>query len=103
MRISWICYHLQFLGNWYVLEYQYARKMRTLRDIGCVQLHYTALGVGDIISNFTFRYPPRTGFFFHVAEISLLSDVQPSVWETQYGTSKYKMPRTNRRFCQLSS
>ena len=88
MRISWLCYHLQFLGNWYVLEYQYARKMRTLRDIGCVQLHYTALGVGDIISNFTFRYPPRTGFFFHVAEISLLSDVQPSVWETQYGTSE---------------
>ena len=78
----------QFLGNWYVLEYQYAREMR-LRDIGCVQLHYTALGVGDIISNFTFRYPPRTGFFFHVAEISLLSDLQPSIWETQYGTSEY--------------
>ena len=41
-----------------MLEYQYAREMR-LRDIGCVQLHYTAIGIGDIISNFTFRYPPR--------------------------------------------
>ena len=76
------------MGNWYVLEYQYARKM-ALRDIGCVRLHYTApLGIGDLISNFTFRYPPKTGYFFHVAEISLLSDVQPSVWETQYGSSE---------------
>jgi hypothetical protein len=50
-----------------------------------VQLHYTALGIGDIISNFTFRFPPKTGHFYHVPSISLVSEVEASVWETQFG------------------
>ncbi len=70
-----------------MLEYQYPKEMR-LRDIGCVQLQYLAFGMGDIVSNFTFRFPPKTGHFYHVPSISLLSQVKASVWETQFRGGK---------------
>jgi hypothetical protein len=82
-----VFYSFQFLGNWFVLEYQYPKEIR-LHDIGCVQMHYSALGIGDIISNFTFRFPPKTGHFYHMPSISLLSEVEASVWETQFRGGK---------------
>ncbi len=44
----------QFMGDWYVLEYQYTTEMR-LKDLSCVGFHFSQTGFGDIISNFTFR------------------------------------------------
>ncbi|TRY76554.1 hypothetical protein TCAL_06325 [Tigriopus californicus] len=73
----------QFLGDWYVLAYEYPKKMR-LKDLSCVGLHFSMAGFGDIQSNFTFRFPAKTGFFYHVPTFSIVSQVKTSLWETQF-------------------
>ena len=74
---------MQFLGDWYVLAYEYPKKMR-LKDISCVGLHFSLTEFGDVTSNFTFRFPAKTGFFYHVPTFSLVSETKKSLWETQF-------------------
>lgn len=72
----------KFLGDWYVLAYEYPKKMR-LKDISCVGLHFSLTEFGDVTSNFTFRFPAQTGFFYHVPTFSFVSESKPSLWDTQ--------------------
>ena len=62
-----------------------------MKDISCLGLHYslTEFG-GELQSNFTFRFPPKTGMFFHVPILSLFAK-EKSVWETQFRGSKFKL------------
>lgn len=73
----------KFMGDWYVLEYQYTSEMR-LKDLSCVGFHFSQTGFGDIISNFTFRFPPHNGHFYHVPTFSTVSQIDNAIWETQF-------------------
>ena len=42
----------------------------------------------SIQTNFTFRFPPESGHFYHIPTFSFLSDIEKSLWETQYRGGK---------------
>lgn len=73
----------KFLGEWYVLEYEYTKEMR-VKDLSCVGFHFSLTEYQDIVANFTFRFPPTTGFFYHVPTFSTVSPIDTAVWETQF-------------------
>ena len=81
----------QFLGDWYVLEYEYPKEMR-LKDISCVGLHFSLTSFGDILTNFTFRFPAKSGHFYHVPTFSMVSQLKTSIWETQFRGGAYIIP-----------
>lgn len=84
--------YLKFLGDWYVQEYQYASEIK-LRGLSCVGFKFTLNGLGDIVSNFTFRFPPRTGHFYHVATFSSFNEANPAIWDTKFaGGNSFKFP-----------
>ncbi len=75
------------MGDWYVLEYEYTKEMR-MKDLSCVAFKFTLTEDEDLISNFTFRFPPTTGFFYHMPTVSIVSDLDNAVWETNFKKSK---------------
>ena len=78
---------LQFLGDWYVLEYIYNKPMR-MKDLSCVGFHFSLTSFGELQSNFTFRFPAMTGHFYHVPTFSLISDQNQAIWDTQFRGGK---------------
>lgn len=65
------------------MEYEYTSKMK-MKDLSCVGFKFSLTGLGDLVSNFTFRFPPKTGFFYHVPTFSTVSDLDNAVWETNF-------------------
>ncbi len=55
-----------------------------LHALSCVGLHYSLTSVDAVTTNFTFRFPAATGHFYHVPTISLVSEKERAVWETQF-------------------
>ena len=48
---------VQFMGLWYILEYQYPKEMG-LADLSCLSFRFSQEATG-IKGNFSFRFPPR--------------------------------------------
>ena len=69
------------MGDWYVQEYQYTKEMR-MKDLSCVGFHFSMSEDEDVVSNFTFRFPAKTGYFYHVPTFSVVSDLDTAVWNT---------------------
>ena len=82
---------LQFLGDWYVLEYVYNKPMR-MKDLSCVGFHFSLTSFGEMQSNFTFRFPALTGHFYHVPTFSVINPANEAVWDTQFrgGMSNFR-------------
>ena len=76
----------QFLGQWYILEYQYAEEA-SLNSVDCLGFKFTLddipLGpeMNVMTANFTFRFPPKTGFSYNVPTYAFLSD-NKAKWTT---------------------
>ena len=80
--------NLQFLGKWYVLEYIYD-KPKTLKAFGCIGFDFSMTGDGDLKSNFTFKFPAKTGFYYHVPSYSPVNTIFPAIWDTKHRGGKY--------------
>lgn len=79
----------EFMGDWYLLEYEFAAETK-LTHLDCLGFKFTlndvSLGSDDsvMISNFTFRFPPRNGFMYHVPTFGVFSDNAKSKWTTNF-------------------
>lgn len=73
----------RFMGHWYILEYQYPREM-ALTDLSCLSFRFSESEDG-IVGNFSFRFPPRFGHFYHIPTLSnILAAGQDGLWMTQF-------------------
>ena len=75
------------MGDWYVLEYVYNKPMR-MKDLSCVGFHFSLTSFGELQSNFTFRFPAKTGHFYHVPTFSIVNPANSAVWDTQFKGGK---------------
>ena len=78
---------VQFLGDWYVLEYVYNKPMR-MKNLSCVGFHFSLTSFGELQSNFTFRFPATTGHFYHVPTFSIINPTNPAIFDTQFRGGK---------------
>jgi len=73
----------RFMGQWYILEYQYPKEMPQA-NLACLSFHFKEDQEG-IIGNFSFRFPPRFGHFYHVPTVSsIIANGQEGLWMTQF-------------------
>lgn len=73
----------QFMGKWYIQEYQYPRET-SVSDFSCTALTFSK-GADGILGNFTFRFPPRYGFFHSVSAMStVIANGQDGLWMTEF-------------------
>ena len=77
---------LKFLGAWYVMEYVYNKPMR-VNDLSCIGFEFSINGNEDglekLKANFTFKFPAKTGYFYHVPTYSPVNTINPAIWDTQ--------------------
>ena len=85
---------MQFLGNWYILEYEYAEETR-LNQVDCLGFKFTvediplSLDMSVMTANFTFRFPPKSGFSYHVPTYAFFSDDTQAKWTTNFKNGMY--------------
>ena len=98
------CYFLmQFLGNWYILEYEYAEETR-LNQVDCLGFKFTvddiplSLDMSVMTANFTFRFPPKSGFSYHVPTYAFFSDDTQAKWTTTFKNGTYFLTNQNPSF-----
>ena len=77
----------QFLGEWYVLEYGY-EKPKKMKAFGCIGLEFSMNAEDELKSNFTFKFPAKTGFFYHVPSYSPVNSIIPAIWDTKHRRGK---------------
>merc|ERR1711971_377702 len=77
----------EFLGEWYLLEYEFAAENK-LNRLDCLGFKYTLNDIDStndvMISNFTFRFPPATGFMYHVPTFAIFDDETNARWNTNF-------------------
>jgi len=77
----------QFLGDWYLLEYEFAAENK-LNRLDCLGFKFTLNDIDStndvMISNFTFRFPPATGFMYHVPTFAIFDDETNARWNTNF-------------------
>ena len=79
----------EFLGDWYLLEYEFAAETK-LTHLDCLNFKFTLndVGIGSdmsvMVSNFTFRFPPKTGFTYHIPTFGLFSTNDNGQWTTNF-------------------
>ena len=73
----------KFMGLWYILEYQYPKEMG-LADLSCLTFKFSEEAAG-IMGNFSFRFPPTHGHFYHIPTMSeVVADGQDGLWLTKF-------------------
>jgi len=81
----------EFLGDWYLLEYEFASETK-LTHLDCLGFKYTLndmdmateSDIDVMVSNFTFRFPPKTGFSYHVPTFGMFSEDNKAQWTTNF-------------------
>merc|ERR1711879_421732 len=80
----------QFLGNWYILEYEYAEETR-LNSVDCLGFKFTVddvpslqLDMSVMTANFTFRFPPKSGHSYNVPTYAFFADDTSAKWTTTF-------------------
>merc|ERR1711963_22985 len=77
----------EFLGDWYILEYEFASETK-LTQLDCLGYKYNLNDLSDdmsvMVSNFTFRFPPKTGNMFHVPTFAIFSNDSKAKWNTNF-------------------
>jgi hypothetical protein len=72
------------------LEYEYAKETQHARELSCVKMKFSTTGfASDILTNFSFMFPPQSGNFYHVPTLERLSRRNPAHWQSQLGTGTY--------------
>ena len=54
-----------------------------MKPFGCLGFDFSLTDSGQLMSNFTFRFPAKTGFYFHVPSYSSVNTIYPAIWDTQ--------------------
>jgi len=77
----------EFLGDWYILEYEFASETK-LTHLDCLGYKYTLNDVSDdmsvMVSNFTFRFPPKSGHMYHVPTFAIFGNDSSAKWNTNF-------------------
>ena len=79
----------EFLGEWYLLEYEFATEPR-LTPLDCLSFKFTIddVGMGSdmsvLTSNFTFRFPPKSGFKYNVPTFGIFDTDSNAKWTTNF-------------------
>ena len=55
-----------------------------MKAFGCIGLDFSMSGLGELKSNFTFKFPAKTGFFYHVPNYSPVNTIMPAIWDTKH-------------------
>ena len=84
-------FFFKFLGEWYLLEYEFAAENK-LNRLDCLGFKFTLndmdlslSSTSDVmISNFTFRFPPTTGFMYHVPTFAIFDVESTAKWNTNF-------------------
>ena len=83
---------MKFLGAWYVMEYVYNKPMR-VNDLSCIGFEFSINanedGLEKLKANFTFKFPAKTGYFYHVPTYSPVNTINPAIWDTQTRRGTY--------------
>ena len=81
----------EFLGDWYILEYEFASETK-LTHLDCLGYKYTLNDVSDdmsvMVSNFTFRFPPKSGHMYHVPTFAIFANDSSAKWNTNFRNGK---------------
>ena len=81
------------MGDWYLLEYEFAAENK-LNRLDCLGFKFTLNDIdlastSDVmISNFTFRFPPNTGFMYHVPTFAVFDEDTTAKWNTNFKNGK---------------
>lgn len=78
----------QFLGKWYVLEYIYD-KPKKMKAFSCIGFEFSKNEDSELKSNFTFKFPAKTGFYYHVPSYSPVNTIIPAIWDTKHRGGKH--------------
>merc|ERR1712130_723039 len=92
-----------FMGLWYILEYQYPTEM-AVADLSCLSFRFREAEEG-IIGNFTFKFPPGNGQFYHLPTFSnIVATGQDGLWMTEFkGATLLSLFSARRRALEISS
>ena len=62
---------------------------------------FSTRGYGDLQTNFTMQFPPRTGHVYHIPTFSIVDTANNAMWETKLRDSKIilKIPILYLSFC----
>ena len=60
-----------------------------MKDFSCIGLDFSMNGEGELKSNFTFKFPATTGFYYHVPSYSPVNTIFPAIWDTKHRGGKY--------------
>ena len=60
-----------------------------MKDFSCIGLDFSMNGEGELKSNFTFKFPAKTGFYYHVPSYSPVNTIFPAIWDTKHRGGKY--------------
>ena len=74
------------------MEYVYNKPMR-VNDLSCIGFEFSIdgskNGVEKLKANFTFKFPAKTGYFYHVPTYSPVNTINPAIWDTKTRRGTY--------------
>lgn len=74
------------------MEYVYNKPMR-VNDLSCIGFEFSINanedGLEKLKANFTFKFPAKTGYFYHVPTYSPVNTINPAIWDTQTRRGTY--------------
>ena len=59
-----------------------------MKAFGCIGLEFSMNAEDELKSNFTFKFPAKTGFFYHVPSYSPVNSIIPAIWDTKHRRGK---------------
>ena len=59
-----------------------------MKAFGCIGFDFSMNGDGELKSNFTFKFPAKTGSYYHVPSYSPVNTIIPAIWDTKHKGGK---------------
>ena len=64
-----------------------------VNDLSCIGFEFSINGNEDglekLKANFTFKFPAKTGYFYHVPTYSPVNTINPAIWDTRTRRGTY--------------
>ena len=60
-----------------------------MKAFGCIGFDFSMNGDGELKSNFTFKFPAKTGFYYHVPSYSPVNSIIPAIWDAKHRGGRY--------------
>ena len=55
-----------------------------MKAFGCIGFDFSITDDGELKSNFTFKYPAKMGFVYHVSSYSPVNMIFPAIWDSKH-------------------